>query len=200
MNAHAKPRVVFTSTRVGLLDYSPTDVAHQMEATNGFLGVVNKDMQVDSKKSGNAGFYTTWLVEVYSPWLAFYKDFKSMFSGGASRLRDTTFKRAEAFRQLGLRYRENLQKKYDSKVTPTKIPEPFKLPKVGPLPDINSTKDSGLGWPWRKILIVVGVGGAAYFGYKWYTAPARKLARLAQAKKEEQIEAIESQPVIVETN
>jgi hypothetical protein len=194
MNAHAKPHVIVTSSRVGLLDYSPTDVARQMEATNKFLAVVNGDMQTDTKKSGNSGFYTTWLIEVYQPWLVFYKDFKSMLSGGASRFRDSTFKRAEAFRQLGLRYRENLQKKYDSKVTPTKIPEPFKLPKIGPLPDINSTKDSGLGIPWRKVLIVAGVGGAAYFGYKWYTSPVQRLKRLAQAKEAEVIEAVPPQP------
>lgn len=194
MNPQPRPKVVFTKSGVGLLEYSPIDVSKHMAATNAFLAVVNKDMQEDTKKSGNKGFYGTWLVEVYSPWLTFYKDFKNVFSLSPSSLRDSTFKRAEAFRQLGLRYRENLQKKYDSKVTPTKIPEPFKLPKQSDLPDMHTTKSFDDGWPWRKILIVAGVGGAAYFGYRWYTSPARRLARLAQAKEQEIIEAVPPQP------
>ena len=184
-------RIIFTRTpsRTGLLDYGPLDVRKQMKEVNDFLAAVNKDMQVDTKKTGNNGFYSTWTVEVYAPWLAFYKEFQKPI-GGASVMRDSTFRRAEAFRQLGLRYRENLIAKSGAGtvVTPVKIPNPIKLPSLPnqkDLVDTASSRDSD-GLPWRKILIAVGIGGAVYFGYRYYTAPARKLERLAQARKEKQ--------------
>lgn len=193
-------RIIFTRTppRLGLIDYSPMDISRQMKEVNIFLATVNKDMQVDTKKTGNNGFYSTWTVEVYAPWLAFYKEFQKPI-GGSSVMRDSTFRRAEAFRQLGLRYRENLIAKSGAGtvVTPVKIPSPIKLPNLPnqkDLVDTASSRDSD-GWPWRKILIAVGIGGAVYFGYRYYTAPARKLVRLAQAKEEKEIEQAESAPI-----
>lgn len=173
----------------GLVEYSPRTVYRQLKAVNDFLSVVNADMDRDTKKTGNAGFMSTWRTEVYNPWLRFYKDAKGWDL--TELFRDSTFKRAEAFRQLGLRFRENLQKKSDSTVTPTKVPDPVKSLGTSDKPvDIQTNKDSGLSLiPWRKIFIIGGITVGGYFAYRWYTSPARRINNLVKAREErEQIE------------
>lgn len=151
---------------MGLVEYGPGDVSRQMREVDAFLTVVNKDVEADVKKTSNAAFLTRWRLDVWMPWQGFYADFKSVLASSPSRFRDATYKRAEAYRQLGMRFRENLEKKSSSTVTPIKIPGPIKNPNQGDLPDVDTPpKELQRGFPWKYVLIG---GGALVVGYGVY--------------------------------
>jgi hypothetical protein len=151
---------------MGLVEYGPGDVVRQMDEVNTFLTTVNKDVETDVRNTGNASFLKRWKLDVWTPWQGFYADFKSVAAASPSRFRDSTYKRAEAYRQLGIRFRENLEKKSNSTVTPVKVPDPIRNPRPGDLPGVDlPPKELRRGFPWRYVLIG---GGALAVGYGVY--------------------------------
>jgi hypothetical protein len=158
----------------GLIDYSPPDVSRQMENVQRFLAVVNGDVVRDVSKTGSTGFLKAWQTSVWEPWKEFYENFKSIW-GTTNHLRDSTYERAEKYRQMGLRFRENLAAKVNTGtvVTPVKIPEPIKVPPKGAnkgngsLPSIDlPPKFSSGGFPWKWLFIGAGVATGGYLLYK----------------------------------
>lgn len=175
-------------TEMGLVEYGPGDVSRQMGEVNTFLSAVNKDMETDVKKTGNAGFLTKWRQDVWGPWQGFYSDFRNVLKGSPSRFRDSTYKRAEAFRQLGVNYRENLSKKFDSQVTPVKVPDPIKVPPKQAPPgrpiDIDlPPAELRRGFPWRYV-VIGGVAVVVGYGVYRYYKPALKVLPLPVGKDE----------------
>ena len=161
---------------VGLVEYGPSAITSQVNDVNRFLGVVNKDVQTDVKNSGNFSMLKAWNDSVWTPWQAFYRDFSGWTS--IDKLRDSTYRRAEAYRQLGLRFRENLQKKEASgtQVTPTNVPDPIHLPKLPDQRQLVDTASSrkGGGFPWKWLLIGGGVAAGGYALWKFW--PGRQVA------------------------
>lgn len=157
---------------MGLVDYGPGDVKRQMGEVNDFLTVINRDIENDVKKTKNNSYLAQWKNDVWIPWVAFYGDFKSWKASSPSMFRDATYRRAEAYRQLGLRHRENLSKKMDSEVTPVKVPSPIKKPSGGPAleesPNTVAIKNSGWSIPWKWIIGGALVAGGGYMAYKYW--------------------------------
>lgn len=165
----------------GFIEYGPGDIEKQLDAVDKFLGVVNRDVSKHTKKEGLPQMQARWDSEVWQPWQTFYRDTKGIV-GTPNLLRDSTYRRAEAFRQLGLRFRENLLKKVDTgtEVTPIDVPPAIKKPPgkgaPGTKQGVSLPPRSAGGFPWRWLLIGGGLAVGGYIVYKmWPTRQATHL-------------------------
>jgi hypothetical protein len=175
----------------GFIEYGPGDIQAQLVAVNQFLTVVNQDMIRETKDKDLPQMYHKWDTEVWRPWVTFFASTQRM-TGSPSLLRDSTYRRAEAFRQLGVRYRENLEKKEDSGtvVTPTKVPGPIQKPigknqpesPLAPSPGVSLQPKSMNGFPWKWVLIGGGVLAGGYLAWKFW--PGRRAVEMIAAPTE----------------
>lgn len=177
----------------GFIEYGPGDIQQQLLSVNRFLTVVNDDMVRETRDKDLPQMYHKWDSEVWQPWVEFFKSTQRM-TGSPSLLRDSTYRRAEAFRQLGMRYRENLERKEDTGtvVTPVQVPGPIQKPitkggttpnlPTGPGPGVSLAPKSMNGFPWKWVLIGGGVLAGGYLAWKFW--PGRRAASMITAPAE----------------
>jgi hypothetical protein len=179
-----------TDDIAGFVEYGIEDTYKKLDAVNRFLAVVNKDMVTHTKEVGLPKMLQKWNDDVWEPWQEFFRSTQGL-TNKASLLRDSTYRRAEAYRQLGLRYRENLvaKERTGTQVTPTVIPPPIKKPDGTPaIPgkpigvSLPPKKAEG-GIPWKWILTGGAILGAGYVAYKMW--PARRAAGMLTAPEEQ---------------
>lgn len=165
---------------IGWLRYSPREVGKQLNLTNQFYIATDSDV-----RAANRPKLTEAWDKIWNDWRAFYKSFDG--SGPVSRIRrhlDSAYERAEIFQARGENFRKTIMK-VGSPVTPSKVIldkhsktiQPSKNINVNPSFSPSFSPKVNVDFNWTGFLIVAGVVVAVggYAGYRYITAPKRKL-------------------------